>query len=134
MKVGDIMTNHVHTIHLDDKLELIQDILADVDYHHLLVEDDGKLVGIISDRDVLRHQSPFLGTEHERDVDRALLNRDAGSIMTPHPITVEAGTSLDEAAKLLLKHTISCLPVVAFDQSIEGIITWKDLLRNQSIE
>lgn len=131
MNVGDIMTTHVHTIHLDDKLELIQDILADVDYHHLLVEEDNKLVGIISDRDVLLNQSPFLGTEHERDIDRALLDRTAGSIMTPHPVTVEAGASLDDAAGLLLKHTISCLPVVAFDQSIEGVITWKDILRSR---
>ena len=131
MNVGDIMTAHVHTVHLDDKLELIREILADVDYHHLLVEEDNKLVGIISDRDVLRHQSPFLGTAQERAQDRELLERNACSIMTPHPITVETTTSLDEAAALLLKHTISCLPVVSFDQSIEGVITWKDILRNR---
>lgn len=44
-------------------------------------------------------------------------------------ITVQKDTLIDTAAILLLEHKISCLPVVAKDEAIEGILTWKDMLK-----
>ncbi len=131
MIIRDIMSIYIHTVEPEDSLELIKDVLADVEYHHLLVEKDEKLVGIISDRDVLRASSPFWGTELERDIDRDLLKKTASDIMTPKPITIQSSASLSEAASLLLKHTISCLPVVKDETTIEGLVTWKDILRCQ---
>lgn len=131
MIIRDIMSIYVHTVVPEETFELIKDVLADVEYHHLLVEENEKLVGIISDRDVLRASSPFWGTDLERDIDRDLLGKTAADIMTPQPITIQANATLSDAASLMLKHTISCLPVVKDDMTLEGVVTWKDLLRRQ---
>ena len=44
-------------------------------------------------------------------------------------ITAKKDTLIDAAAILLLEHNISCLPVVSIDGAIEGILTWKDMLK-----
>jgi acetoin utilization protein AcuB len=49
-------------------------------------------------------------------------------IMTRKPITVEPDTSMEEAARIMLKEVISCLPVVSSSGSIQGILSMKDIL------
>ena len=132
MKADDIMSRYVHTVEPGENLELIKEVLAQAEYHHLLVEDHDKLVGIISDRDVLKASSPFLGTDKERDIDRELMTQTAKDIMTTEPVTIQASTPISDAASLLLEHTISCLPVVDNSGAIEGIVTWKDILKHQN--
>ncbi len=129
MNVGDIMSIHVHTVGAEEKLCVLNDVLAAVPYHHLLVEIEDKLVGVISDRDVMRHWSPFLGTEAETDRDRSLLNKSAADIMTANPVVVKASTPLVLASQMMLDRGVSCLPVVGDDNSIEGILSWRDIVR-----
>ena len=52
--------------------------------------------------------------------------------MTRKPATISKDASSEDAAKLILQNNVSCLPVVASDGSIEGIVTWKDLLKAYS--
>lgn len=87
------------------------------------------LFGIISDRDLLKAVSPNIGTLSETDRDRATLNKRAHQIMSRNLITVTADTTVEVGARLLLEHRVSCLPVVAADGALEGIVTWRDLLR-----
>jgi acetoin utilization protein AcuB len=107
----------------------MREILENVNFHHLLVVEGQKLVGIMSDRDILKTISPFLNTfsEHERDL--ALLNKRVHQIMTHRPITVHKDASIETAASLLLDNNISCLPVTTPKGEVEGIVTWKDVLR-----
>ena len=49
--------------------------------------------------------------------------------MTRKPITVEPDTLVDDAANIMLKKNISCLPVVSPSGNIEGILSWKDILK-----
>jgi acetoin utilization protein AcuB len=130
MTIGDIMTQRVITVDIDDPLRKIREILLKVKFHHLMVVEDKKLVGIISDRDLLKSLSPFLGTPSESPRDLAVLNKRAHQIMSRRPITALRSTRIEEAARLLLDRNISCLPVVSDDGSLEGIVTWKDLLRS----
>ncbi len=44
-------------------------------------------------------------------------------------ITVDAETSIEKASNLLLENNISCLPVISPQGSVEGIVTWKDILK-----
>ena len=129
MLVQSIMSAKVHTIKPDDTLQQVRQILSEVSYHHLLVQCDGKLVGLISDRDVLRNLSPFLGTEKESPQDKELLHIRVETIMSSELVTVDRETSVDCASILLLENNISCLPVVNDESEIEGIITWKDILK-----
>ena len=127
--IGRIMTTRVVTIEMDDSLEVVRDIFKKVRFHHLLVVDNNRLVGIISDRDMLKAVSPFVGTMSETTRDQATLNKRAHQIMSHHPVTVRSSCTLQEAAELMLARGVSCLPITTIGGEVLGIVTWKDVLR-----
>lgn len=128
MKVDEIMTRKVVTVELDEKLEAIREIFAHFGFHHLLVVEKQVLVGVISDRDLLRALSPFLNTISEEKRDREILKKKAHQIMSRKLISIDKDTSIEVAAKKLLENNISCLPVISPKGEVEGIVTWKDIL------
>lgn len=127
--VGAIMTSRVITIEMDDSLEVIRDIFRRVKFHHLIVVDGEKLVGVISDRDFLNAISPYVGTMSETNRDRATLDKRAHQIMSHNPTTVQRSCPIQEAAKLMLIRRVSCLPVTLPDRTVEGVLTWKDVFK-----
>ncbi|WP_188150536.1 CBS domain-containing protein [Teredinibacter waterburyi] len=129
MLVADIMTKNVITVSPDNDLADLRQHFSSKKFHHLLVEDNGKLVGIISDRDASANSSPFLGTLNERPEDRELLDKKVSAMMSTTMVTVVVDTIIDCAAILLLENNISCLPVVDQEMNIKGILTWKDILQ-----
>lgn len=129
MTVDGIMTHEVVTVAPDTALSDIRSELQEGGFRHLLVVDGTTLVGVISDRDMLRALSPFLDTYSEEHRDVRTLARPAREIMRGDPISVTPETEVEEAAALVLDHSISSLPVVE-DGEILGIITTKDLLRH----
>ncbi len=124
MNVEPLMTRKVITIEKDDSLLAIREIFENVKFHHLLVVDGQKLIGVISDRDLLSAIPPF----SEKECDAVALNKKAHQIMSRTLITVDAKTSIEQAGNLLLKNNISCLPVISPQDTVEGILTWKDIL------
>lgn len=114
---------------MDDTLVRIQKLFTTHKMHHILVVERGKLMGVISDRDYLKSISPFIGTIHGRMEDEYTLNKKAHQIMTRKPVTITPKTTVEAAALLLLKHGGSCLPVASKSGKIEGIVTWRDLLK-----
>lgn len=128
MAVSFVMTKKVFKVRMDDTIGTIHEILENANFHHLLVVEGNKLVGVISDRDVLKAVSPFIGTLSEHTHDLVTLNKKAHQIMNHKPITVFKYTSLQAAATIMLDNNISCLPVVSSEGGIEGIVTWKDIL------
>jgi len=114
---------------MDDSLARARDLFNEFHSHHLPIVQGLELLGIISDRDLLKAVSPNIGTLSETDRDRATLNKRAHQIMSRKLITVAADTTVEAAARLLLGHRVSCLPVVTTTGHLEGIITWRDLLR-----
>ncbi len=129
MKISSIMTRGVVTVDMDDTLQTIREILNSFEFHHIPVVDGQKIIGIISDRDLLSELSPFLDTPSQKQRDFAILKRKAHQIMSRIIITVNATTSIEKASNLLLENDISCLPVVSSQDNVEGIITWKDILK-----
>ena len=127
--VRAIMSTRAVTVTMDDSLGRARDLFNEHHFHHLLVVQGRELLGVISDRDLLKAVSPHIGTLSETDRDRATLNKRAHQIMSRKLITVTANTTLEAAARLLLEHRVSCLPVVTTAGLLVGIITWRDLLR-----
>lgn len=123
------MTRKVVTVEMDDTLLTIRMIFQHVKFHHLVVVDNRKPVGVISDRDFLKAASPFLGKNVETTRDLDTLKKRAHQIMTRNPVTVYPETSIEAAADLLLEKNISCLPVISSQGDIVGIVTWKDMLQ-----
>ncbi len=130
MLVHEVMTKHVICAHMDETLDVVRDLLSSRRIHHVVVLEDNRIVGIISDRDVLRHMSPFMGTNSERSIDSATLKKRVHQIMTRHVQTVRFDVEIVDAAKILLERGISCLPVVSETEALVGIVSTRDLLRN----
>ncbi|MFQ5507863.1 MAG: CBS domain-containing protein [Leptospirillia bacterium] len=132
MNVDVIMTTGVCSVGMDDTVIAVRELLDSKPFHHLLVMDEGRLVGILSDRDVLRATSPFFGTRDENVRDESLMHRRVHQIMTRNPRTIPPDTPLRAAGEIMVTHRISCLPVVSDDDGIhtlEGLITSRDLLQ-----
>lgn len=127
--VDEVMTPHVIAVDSDATIEDAMATMERFSVHHLVVEDRGKFVGVISDRDLLRHISPFAGTINERPRPATTLRQRLFTVATYRPVSVPAGTPLAEAARLLLERDISCLPVLGHDGRVSGVLTSRDLVR-----
>ncbi|PKG37634.1 CBS domain-containing protein [Psychromonas sp. Urea-02u-13] len=128
MKVSEVMTTRVVSVEMDDRLTVVKEILDCVSFHHLLVVEGDELQGIISERDLLRCLSPFLGTEAESVRDTKTIAQRAHQVMSRSPVTVSGDTTIRSALTLMLEHNIGCLPVLK-NGNIEGIFTLHDGLR-----
>ena len=129
MRVRDVMSTELFTVDEDTPLAEVQRKLDRHDIHHLLVrQDDGRIVGIITDRDVLQYRSPFVGKLAERDRDRRTLELRAHQVMTHGVFSVGHDATLRDAADAILDRKISCVGVLGEDGVIAGILTWRDLL------
>lgn len=130
MAIIDIMTPHVVAVSANDTLQSALSLMDQHNIRHLpVMEPDGRLVGIVSDRDCDRAlQSPFIpDVDTEDDIaltDRVLIK----FIMSPAPVWIDPFTTIQEAANIMVERRINCLPVLR-DKTLVGIITSTDLLR-----
>jgi acetoin utilization protein AcuB len=118
---ADVMTPNPHCVSTaTTAAELVQHF-HERRFRHFLVADEGRLVGVISDRDVIR----LFGLDDfpERN---ALEQLTAGELMSTDLITVRSDTPLLDAVRLIVENGISCLPVVEEGRAI-GILTTTDL-------
>ena len=127
--LDEIMTMHVVTVTLDTTLSQIRDIFRQFEFHHVVVVNKGKAVGVLSDRDLLKNISPFIGKLSEQARDANSLKKRAHQVMSRRLVSAQPSMLAAEAALLLLQHNISCLPVLDHEQRCIGIVTWRDLLR-----
>ena len=130
LSVRDLMTTRVMTIGMDDSLRTARQMFREHKFHHLVVVEGGKPVGVISDRDLLKHISPFVNIrlgEHPRDL--ATLNKRIHQMMTRELVSIRADRPAAEAARLMIDRGISCLPVIDEQQTLLGIVTTRDMLR-----
>jgi acetoin utilization protein AcuB len=105
MELRSIMTSRVVTVELDDTLEVVKQIFDAMKFHHLLVLDtDKKLCGVISDRDLLRALSPYIGTASENARDTATLRKRVHQIMSRQPVTLPPEATVTDAINLFLEH------------------------------
>lgn len=125
MLVEEIMKREVVTISRDESVHAALGKTKEHRIRHLPVVDQGRLVGIVSDRD-LRDVSPsYLIQPGDIDV---LKSTKVEQIMKYPVLTAHPLDGVDEAARMLYEYRIGCLPVVKGDKLV-GIITETDMLR-----
>jgi acetoin utilization protein AcuB len=129
MSIEKIMSKHVVAVDMDTTLGAIHDIFERVKFHHVLVVEDHKLMGVISDRDILKVISPFAYTHAEQSRDSATLKKRAHQIMTRKPVTMSIDDSPMHAVQIFVEKNVSCLPVLNRDGTVAGIISWRDILK-----
>lgn len=128
MLVKDVMQAHPVTATLETRLPQLVRLLQRRGFRHLPVLDGGKLVGIISDRDVKQSMASAASTAEGRERDRLLDELTAGQIMARAVVTVGPTVGVDEAARLMATRRISALPVTEGDRLV-GIVTETDVLQ-----
>lgn len=116
MKVETLMSPEPLVVHAQERLERAAQKMADRGVRHLpVVDHDGVLLGILSQRDVLQ-----AGPGSERRV---------ADIMSRDVMAVAPDTHAHEAAYLLLHHRIGCVPVTSAGGKLLGIVTESDFVR-----
>lgn len=120
--VGKVMTRHPITISIDATvLDLVQLFHAREFRHPLVTDGEGRLAGVVSDRDVIRCFGPDKYPE-----EAVLKSITAGQIMSTDLVTTSPEASLESAVDLLFGYGINCLPVVS-EGKLVGILTTTDL-------
>jgi acetoin utilization protein AcuB len=115
MLISRLMTYGAETISSHDTLQTAATLMERGGFRRVPVVDDGKLVGIISDRDVRAHSGYLDSTR-------------VTAAMTSDPKTVTPQMSVEDAARLMIEHKIGGLPVVE-DGKLVGILTTTDVLK-----
>lgn len=126
--VGTIMTKHVVTVSMDDTLWHVREVFSSVKFHHLVVMEQGRVAGVLSDRDLLKNISPFVGKVTERTQDSYTLQRKVHQIMSRRLVWCSPETTLKDAGRMMLDQRVSCLPVLDSHGHCVGIITIRDIL------
>jgi len=119
IKVGDFMNRELVTVRETDDLALADSILRLGGIRHLPVVREGKLSGLLTQRDLLRAGATGSAA-------RAVLARD---VMVSRLTTVTPDSSLAEAAQIMLSHKFGCLPVCIGDGTLVGMVTESDFVR-----
>ena len=128
MKITSIMTTDLVTVDMDDSLKKVKEIFDAYKFHHLLVVENGKLQGVISDRDLLKSISYKIDSAAATERDLASLNKRVHQIMSRKPITLLQKSSVEDAILLFDEHKISCLPIVDDNDEPVGIVSWRDVM------
>jgi len=129
MRVRDIMATNVVSISLDEKLDLVDEIMESGHIRHLPVTQGGQVVGIVSQRDLLRARLSSVLDYSEEDRKEFLEAIDVANVMTKSVLVADPNEEVLHAAKRMLEATIGCLPVVDAEGELLGLITETDVIR-----
>lgn len=146
-KVKDIMTKDVLSVSPEDNLDLVSQLFEKYDYDGMpVVGPDRKLLGIITAYDMVVQSSGMhlptvlnimekiaVNQADRKDLDQhfnKLKDIKAKAIMNPKPLTVDAETPLDEAAKLFAQHhKVNPIIVVDANGIMMGVLSRYDIIR-----
>lgn len=127
--IRDFMTSPVSTISMDDSIMSAKALFDRRRFHHAVVLEHRRAVGVVSDRDILKVISPFVGNEMmERPQDAETLKKHVHQIMTRALVTIGQDETAAAAAKKMLRERVSCLPVVDGRGAPLGIVTLRDIV------
>ena len=125
MQVGNILQSKgmtVHTVRQHDPISEAVRLLKEYRIGAVVVlNDNGGVAGILSERDVVRHLD---------DDPAALLKRPVTEIMTDRVITCLPGTSVSELMEQMTRHRIRHIPVVE-DDRLTGIVSIGDVVKRK---
>lgn len=121
IKVRDLMSDNPVIVEHDAPLSVAEELMRSGHFRHLPVVDRGRLVGLLSHRDLARVHGADEAVEMNRWTH-------AGWVMTRDVRTIEPDRGLIEAGELMLEYKYGCLPVVE-EGRVVGILTEADFVR-----
>lgn len=129
MLVSNWMSKPVITANVNDSMQEAMRLLKKNDIRFLPVMESGKLVGVVTDRDLKRASASDATTLEIHELFYLLSKIKVKGVMTKNPVTVPPTFSIEETALVLIKNKISAVPVVDGNGQVVGVITQTDLFR-----
>jgi CBS domain-containing protein len=119
MQLREIMTTDVLDVEPATTLQEAAQAMKDRKASSVLVTEDGYLIGIVTERDIVKAVAEGIDTaiSHVRDY------------MTPTPVAVTPDTSVEEAVQTMLEHGFRHLPIVDGERELKGVVSIRDLAR-----
>ena len=128
--VRHIMQRKVVTIAAGERLSTVEDIMTLGGVRHIPVVRGGTLVGVVTERDLLRTSLSQLNA-YGADARRAFLGGvQIERVMSSPAITIGPDDPVEDAARVMAERKIGCLPVVDEGDHFVGLVTETDLLRH----
>lgn len=116
LRVSDLMHERVHAVAPTERIDDVFTMMRLAGIRHVTIVEEGNLVGVASDRDILLAWQRGAGTP-------------IGEVMTREPRWVSPDTTARDAAAILLRHKIGCLPVLdPIEHRVVGVVTDSDFL------
>ncbi|MEV0895428.1 CBS domain-containing protein [Actinoplanes sp. NPDC049802] len=132
MRVRDIMTSPVHFTWYDAPVESAADQMTTHDVTALpVLGADGRLVGVVSDGDLLWHRvpaEPDADPGRHPDTEPTFRLGTVVQVMSEYPVTTTPGTDVADAAQLMLDHDVRSLPVLETG-AVVGMVSRRDILK-----
>jgi acetoin utilization protein AcuB len=115
MEMIHVMTRHPESIRWDDTLETARQMMKAGGFRRLPVTRNGEVIGMVTERDLRQHTGYLESTK-------------VNAAMSASVISVAPNSTVEEAARLMVKHKIGGLPVLE-NGKLVGIVTTIDMLR-----
>jgi len=129
MLLKDVMTTELITIEETGSLEDARQIFEKNQIRHILVVEGQKLIGILSNHDLLRISFGDTYGDDQANVDDAIVNMlTVKDVMRHNPIFISPDSPIEDAIFILLNRRFHSLPVVK-DEKLVGIVTTTDFLK-----
>jgi CBS domain-containing protein len=144
-RVGDVLRRDTHTVSPETSIE---DVIRTIDLNDIqrvaVVDSDGRLAGLISDRDLLtffkpeqegiwsillQAKTPLKQDVSGKDFEKRLAETKAGTVMNSRLVTVHEDMAIEEAIRIMTEKALKRLPVVDENGKFKGMISRDSLLR-----
>ena len=129
MQVQNWMSRDVVTVEEQTPIIEVMKLLEEHDIRHLPVTRDGKLVGMISDRDVKEASPSKTTTLKAQELYYLLAEMKAKDVMRKDPIVISPDQTMEVAAVKMLEHKVTGMPVITNSGELIGIISQGDVFR-----
>ena len=128
MLVEEVMTAHTRTVRPDQSLSDVRSIFEEEGFRHLPVMGNDGLVGMISHTDLMRVTYGAHIAEADFEVNNLILETTIVSeAMSKEVKTIDPSSDLKEAARIMRKYKIGCVPVLE-NGNLLGLVTTTDVL------
>ena len=119
MTLGDFMSREVLSVAPEDTIGEAAQRMADANVGSSVVHEHGRLIGILTERDLLRAMAERVHPSEAR----------VREWMTAEPVAASESTTADEAARLMIEKGFRHLPVVEGDRTL-GVVSLRDVMRH----
>lgn len=130
-KIEDVMSKTLVVINATTTLKEAHGLMSEKRIRHLMITDPatGKLLGLISDRDVKKFISPFASSDAGTDRDKATLQIKVDRVMVKDVQSAKIGDTLKLVVERMLQKKISCMPVLGEHDKVVGVVTTTDMMK-----